>query len=114
LSETAIIIGKNLKAIRERLGFNQDHLADVLGISRTNIANFESGRRMIPMVHIPKIAAFLGIKPNDLLVKDEKQIELNQVFAFKADGIDEKDILIIADFKQIVCNYLELQTKCNL
>lgn len=112
-NETAVVIGRNLKAIREKLGFNQENLADILGISRTNIAHFESGKRMIPIVHIPKIAAFLGVKPIDLLVEDETQIELNQVFAFKADNLNRKDVLDIAKFKQIVCNFLELEKKSN-
>ncbi|WP_422106802.1 helix-turn-helix domain-containing protein [Winogradskyella sp.] len=114
MGETKEIIGRNLKAIRERMGFSQDSLADALGIARSNIANFESGRRMIPLVHIPKLAALLGIKPNDLLVKDESQIELNEVFAFKADNITKDDLKSISDFKKIVSNYLELVDKSNL
>lgn len=110
-NDLAIIIGRNLKLIREKLGFSQDNLADFLEINRSNIANYESGKRMIPMIHIPKIASFLGIKPNDLLIEDESQIELNQVFAFKADSLNRKDVLDIAKFKTIVKNYLELERK---
>jgi transcriptional regulator with XRE-family HTH domain len=111
-TEMLKLIGKNLKAIREKLGYSQDNLAAVLGLSRSNIANYESGKRSIPIVHIPKIAAFFGIKANELLEKDETKIELNYAFAFKANDLTVKDIICISEFKEIVSNYLELEKKC--
>lgn len=111
MDKTILILGNNLKAIREKLGFSQENVANAIGINRSTIAHFESGKRMIPIKHIPHLASFLGIKPNDLLDDNPNNIKLNQVFAFKADNLRESDMTAIADFKRIVNNYLSLKAK---
>ena len=111
MDKTIIILGNNLKAIREKLGFSQKDLANAVAISRSTIAHFESGKRMIPIKHLPELASFLGIKPNDLLEENPENIKFNHVFAFKADELKESDMAAIADFKRIVNNYLNLKIK---
>ncbi|MBE3586531.1 MAG: helix-turn-helix transcriptional regulator [Thermoanaerobacter sp.] len=40
-----MIIGKRIKELREQLGLTQEELAEKVGISRSALANYESGLR---------------------------------------------------------------------
>lgn len=43
-------IGKRLKELRQKNNMSQEKLADVLGIDRRTIINYEKGRTMIPAI----------------------------------------------------------------
>ena len=56
-----------VKATRLAAGFTQIQLAEQTGLSRSAIANIESGRQSIPIARIRPLARALGIPPEDLL-----------------------------------------------
>lgn len=65
-------IGTKLKQLRKKKGINQDVIADVLGVSRGAISNYESGKRTPNIKDLTKIAKFykvgldyFGVSPKD-------------------------------------------------
>lgn len=64
------IVGKNIRAYRERIGLSQEAFADAAGLHRTYITQVEHGKRNISIANIFKIAKALEIEPNLLLIAD--------------------------------------------
>ncbi len=60
LSRLYSAIGQNARAAREQVGFSQDQLASLVGISRTSMAQFEAGHQHLPLETIYQIAQALG------------------------------------------------------
>jgi len=54
-------IGRNIMIYRKTLKMNQDELADLLGMSRSSIANIERGKQKTPLHVYLKIANQLNI-----------------------------------------------------
>ena len=52
---------------REELGLTQQQVSELIGISRAQVANIESGRSDIPLSRIFKFADALKCQPKDLL-----------------------------------------------
>ncbi|HET6400786.1 MAG TPA: helix-turn-helix transcriptional regulator [Candidatus Kapabacteria bacterium] len=64
------LVGKNIRAYRERIGLSQEAFADAAGLHRTYITQVEQGKRNISISNIFKIAKALEIEPNLLLIAD--------------------------------------------
>lgn len=64
------------------MGMSQAQLASQLGLARTSVTNIESGRQPIQIQMLYRIAASLGVGPQDLLpdpseapIEDQPQLE---------------------------------------
>ena len=66
-----IIVGKNIRALREKLGLSQDVFADDCEVHRTYIGSVERGERNITLITLARIAKAAKTTPVDLLT--EKQ-----------------------------------------
>lgn len=66
--------GEDIRKIRNLIGYNLEQLAFLCGISKSHLANIETGRkRLLPHMK-RKISEALGVKPEmiELLVEFEK------------------------------------------
>ena len=64
---------EKLKNYRQFRGFSRDKLAVMVGISSETLARYERGEREPTTTVTKKLAAALGVTPNELLgVTDEK------------------------------------------
>jgi transcriptional regulator with XRE-family HTH domain len=61
------ILGRNLRAYRERRGLSQEAFAEVLGVHRTYMGGVERGERNLTLKSVERIAARLGLEPLELL-----------------------------------------------
>lgn len=105
---TDVIIGKNIKNFRVKLGLRQEDLAEYLGISREEISYYETAKRSIPTGIIEKAAKVFGIDEFDLYEEDIEKVNANIAFAFRADFLAPQDLNQVADFRKIVLNYLNM------
>lgn len=55
---------------------SQRALADAVNVSRTSIANIESGRHRVQIHVLYKLAAALGVEPHDLLPHVSKSVSI--------------------------------------
>ena len=60
-------VGSRVRRARVDAGMTQVQLADVLGISRSSVANLESGRQRISVWRLASLAQALGCSRHDLL-----------------------------------------------
>ena len=64
--EPAQDIPSYLRRHRRTAGFDQAELAQVLGVGRTAVVNWENGHTLPDLERVPQIAAALGLDPSVL------------------------------------------------
>jgi len=64
------ILARNVRMRRNRLGLNQDELADLAKMDRTYVSKIENCRNAATVDMIEKLAAAFGLEPPDLLRPD--------------------------------------------
>ena len=55
-------LGKKVKQLRKRNGLNQDDLANLLKLSRSQISNLESGRRNLSIKQLEKLCEYFQVE----------------------------------------------------
>lgn len=65
-------LAQNLKYLREQNGMNQNEMADVLGLSRATVGNWETGERKPDIEMIIRLAEHFGVSLDDLVLKELK------------------------------------------
>ncbi|MFZ3588881.1 helix-turn-helix domain-containing protein [Bacillus sp. DJP31] len=84
------VIGKRVRQARLELGFSQEELAVGVGLSRSQIANVESGRTVLSLKDADTICNFLGLELIELT--DVTKRELDSLILFRQKEHDH-DVL---------------------
>lgn len=63
-------LGEKVKLIRKRRGLNQDDLAEVLELSRSQISNLESGRRNLSVKQLEKLCEYFKVDMSYFLMSE--------------------------------------------
>jgi len=63
-------IACSLKEIREKKGFSQEHVAELMNVSRTTISKIESGKFNCSLDYLSKFAFVLGF---DIVLSETKE-----------------------------------------
>jgi transcriptional regulator with XRE-family HTH domain len=66
-TDPRVLLGKNLRHIREEQGFSQESFADAVGLHRTYIGGIERGERNVSLMNIVEIARALRVDLSRLL-----------------------------------------------
>ncbi|MCL2265749.1 MAG: helix-turn-helix transcriptional regulator [Treponema sp.] len=77
--EVRKILSKNLKEQRNKLGYTQEKLAEISGLSIQTINDIEGGRKWLSDKTISKLATALHIECYQLLVPDLKNQNKNEI-----------------------------------
>lgn len=104
-----LVIGQNIKTLREKMGLTQEALAQYLGTKREYIGYYEIGHRNIPSAQLTKLANLFCMNEYDFYEEDAQNKNINIAFAFRADELHAQDLESIAQFKKIVRNYLSMK-----
>lgn len=102
-------IQNNIKAIRKKLGYTQEMVADVLGIARPTYTEYETKDIDIPFNTLEKLSDFFGVELASFFAENDDQLKDALVCAFRTDGISIDDLRKITKFKSIVKNYIKMQ-----
>jgi transcriptional regulator with XRE-family HTH domain len=70
--------GADVRAARERRGWQQDQLAERLGVSQGYVSLLESGRRSVPKRLATKLVSLLSMSPSALPVPTPKSLPSQQ------------------------------------
>lgn len=62
-------LGSKIREFREKKGYSQEKLADVMKVSRTTISKIESGKYNLSLDYLSKFSWFLGF---DLNISENK------------------------------------------
>ena len=107
--EQKMVVGRNLKALREANGYTQEQVANFLGIGRSAYANYEAGERETPMEVMERASELFGCELALLFDEDEQAVKNMLVCAFRADNLSVSDMKEVAAFKNIVLNYMKME-----
>ncbi|MBO7074479.1 MAG: helix-turn-helix transcriptional regulator [Bacteroidales bacterium] len=103
------VIGKNLKSLRVANGYNQENVAEFMGINRSTYSNYESGDREAPLDVLEKAALLFGCDLSLFFEEDQNALKGMLACAFRADNLNIDDMKEVADFKNIVLNYMKME-----
>ena len=109
ISNPNIIIGQNIRTLREKMGLTQEALAQYLNTKREAIAYYEIGQRSVPSGQLSKLANLFCMNEYDFYEEDLQNRSINIAFAFRADELQAQDLESIAQFKKIVRNYISMR-----
>ena len=84
------VVGRNLKLLRDANGYKQETVAEFLGVNRS-------------------AAALFGCELSLLFEEEEKALHGALACAFRADNLSPADMKEVADFKNIVLNYMKME-----
>lgn len=104
-----MVVGRNLKALREANGYTQEQVANFLSIGRSAYANYEAGERETPMEVMERASELFGCELALLFDEDEQAVKKMLVCAFRADNLSVNDMKEVAAFKNIVLNYMKME-----
>lgn len=65
-----IIVGKNIRGFRNKLGVSQEKFAELADINRSYVGDVERGKFNLSIATLYKIAKALKVEPGVLFVKD--------------------------------------------
>jgi len=100
-------IGSKVKKMREVAGINQEQIARFLNIDQSMISKCESGERQFQIDQLEQLCNLFGCSLMDL-VNQESDIKPLK-FAFRANSIQDKDFVAIAEVQKIVMNLSEMR-----
>ena len=103
------VVGKNLKSLRVANGYNQENVAEFMGINRSTYSNYESGDREAPLDVLEKAALLFGCDLSLFFEEDQNALKGMLACAFRADNLNIDDMKEVADFKNIVLNYMKME-----
>lgn len=103
------MLPKNIRALRESLGYTQAEVANYLGLSASAVNQYENGARPIPASTVSQLALLFNVDEYELYQKSPQQEQLLSAFAFRADKFTAEDLKTIAAFKKIVLNFFYLK-----
>ena len=62
-----MIIGNNIKRIRQNKGVTQEQLGDIIGVTGQAISKWENGSALPDIQVLPKLADYFGISIDELM-----------------------------------------------
>lgn len=92
--EVRMEVANNIAKYRKRAGMTQQELADVLGITKTSISNYEQDKTLIDFNSLYDFCNLLSIDINDILGKYAIKKE-NKIIDVKDFNDEEKEFLKI-------------------
>ncbi len=63
-------LGEKVKLLRKRRKLNQDDLAEILSLSRSQISNLESGRRNLNLKQLEKLCEYFKVDMSYFLMSE--------------------------------------------
>ena len=101
-------IAKKIKILRKTRGYTQQQLADLLGVQRATISNYEIGRRSPHIKELARLAEILGVNLEYFGVSNDDLADLiaKARVVFDDDNIPTEEKAKV--YKEILKLYLQL------
>lgn len=87
-------VAKNISSLRRLAGMSQQQLADALGVTRSAVSYYESGRISPKMAMLEKIAALFDVSVAELVYDGVEVFEIS-------DSMTEVEYHLISDFRAL-------------
>ena len=70
MTQLNLIVGNNIRMLRNNRGFSQEQFAEQCGLHRTYVGAIERGERNITLGTLEKFARALNVRPETLLIPE--------------------------------------------
>ena len=81
MNENFKLLGRRVKFLRMEKGISQTDMAEMIGLSQTNLSNMESGRTATTIQNLFKMREVLGCKMSDFFIDfDSVPVEKEEAF----------------------------------
>lgn len=97
------IFGKNVKKYRQKKGYTQEQLAELVDIGDKSVSQIETGRSFIKLDDMPKLCEVLEVEPFQLFLTNEMPTN-------STDNLRRERVLARLN----TCNTEELDLLCNV
>ena len=84
------VLGRRVKTLRINKGITQTKMAEMLGLSQTNLSNMESGRTAITTQNLFKMQGILNCKMADFFV--DFDVDAEEAATAKSEGAGKQAI----------------------
>lgn len=98
-------LGERIKKQRLKLRLTQEQLGEVSDVTSAYIGQIERNERTPSLKRLKKIAKQLNVSVEYLAVGTRTPSSLNEEILSELQGIDEKQIALIAEIIRIIKNY---------
>ena len=89
------ILGRRVKFLRMNKNVSQTNMAEMIGLSQTNLSNMEAGRTAITLQNIFKMREVLGCKMADFFVDFDGEVSAEPRPADTNNSIELEDAVKI-------------------
>jgi transcriptional regulator with XRE-family HTH domain len=96
-----MVISENLKKLRKKTVFSQQHIADVLGVDKNTYANWESGKSDVKSEYIPALAKIFEVEIQDLFKPTASKIEITQNYTENKDNSINGLVFVLTDKESV-------------
>lgn len=96
------IISKKLKEYRKEAGFNQECIAEYLGVDQSYISKIENGERCLSADMLEKLGSLYGVFPYAFENDEPSPRHLN--CAFRGSNLSVEDMGVISAINAIALN----------
>ncbi|MDR3286413.1 MAG: helix-turn-helix domain-containing protein [Prevotellaceae bacterium] len=107
------MLSKNIRTLRENLGYTQAQIGGFLGVSAAAVTQYETGVREIPVEVVSKLSLLFNVDEYELYQDSPQQQEILAAFAFRSEQFSESDLKNIIALKKIILNYFHLLNTLN-
>ena len=94
--ELNVLVGANIKREREKAGFTQDQLSELLGIGSKSLSSIERGIVGVSLCTLMKICEILHISANVLLYEKTRKNDVESI-SLGLDALDAEEFTIVSD-----------------
>ena len=111
-AELMAIIGRNVKNARLRCGITQEQLAEIADIGASFIAQIESGKKMMSIPVLVKIAEALNVSCDYLLHSSNSSFQLKNIVLL----LHDKPIDYICEVEKMIghCNRIFMMDRKDM
>lgn len=94
-------VGARIRALRESRKVTQEHLGELIGLTRTSVVNIERGRQKIMLHSLYAVAEVLGVAVAELLPSASEASVEEQV---RADPVAQQDPSVLRFLEQALAH----------
>lgn len=93
-----LIVGKNIRAIREKKKITQKELAEKMGVSRQAICMWETGKRELSLTTLNKLSEILSVPIHHLIGGSAMVKKGERKVKFQLKAPNATSVLLVGDF----------------
>jgi len=92
-----LLIGKNIKSIRNTRDLNQNQFGDQIGLNRTSVTNIEHGKQRVTVETLYRISECFGLDGISGLLPSLKDVQKNSAISEQKEITSGSDTKIVGE-----------------